>query len=574
MTAPDSRLDSSKADRPGRFGQLFAILFLVAFTYLVRLPYLEVPLERDEGEYAYIAWRMEHGEIPYRDVFNQKAPGTFVVYWLTFAVLGKSARAIHLAGGAFVALEVILLYMLACRFVKRPIAIGAAMLCAWLIAGPTLQGCTSNTETFGVPFIVLAVLLSVRARQRDCWWEFLLAGMSVGIGSLMKQPILFFGAVPLALSLWPGETSNEKRFSILRPLSVGMGIVLVWLPVLVFYVAHSSLTEMIYWVWTHNLQYAGNTTPARTAMRLKQQFVRLYFSYWFLFVLAVVGLVTRIRRRANVTLLFVVWVAASILAVGGGHIYRHYFLMAVPVVLILAAVGFQYLWDLLGRLGSGRMIVRTGLILLALTFPVVDNVPDAVLATRDIHALSHKIYHVHIFSVSPMVGSWVKQMTRPDETIYVFGTEPQILFYAQRRHCTNHILTDPLFGPYERSQEFQEQVKQDILRHRPPVVVEVKLGSSVLMRTTEAPLFKFIRPFLGAEYVEVAGVELLAPGAPRVLLGRKQLSQWEKKIFEHIRKMEKQNVPRKEIENFIYSQVPKLIVHLRKDLLDRLPNGW
>ncbi len=42
MTAPDSRLDSSKAGRPDWFGRLFVSLFLIAFTYLVRLPYLDI----------------------------------------------------------------------------------------------------------------------------------------------------------------------------------------------------------------------------------------------------------------------------------------------------------------------------------------------------------------------------------------------------------------------------------------------------------------------------------------------------------------------------------------------------
>ncbi len=122
---------------------------------------------------------------------------------------------------------------------------------------------------------MLTVLLSVHARRRGWWWEFLLAGVSVGIGLLMKQSILSFGAVPLALSLWPGESPNGKRFFPFRPLSVGRGIVLVWLPVFIYFTAHDSLTEMAYCIFLHNLQYAGSSTTARILMRLKRRFGQL-----------------------------------------------------------------------------------------------------------------------------------------------------------------------------------------------------------------------------------------------------------------------------------------------------------
>ena len=71
------------------------VLAVVAFA-LVRVPYLSLPLERDEGEYAYLAQRMLAGEPPYRDAFDQKPPGVFAVYAGAFAVLGETVEAIHL----------------------------------------------------------------------------------------------------------------------------------------------------------------------------------------------------------------------------------------------------------------------------------------------------------------------------------------------------------------------------------------------------------------------------------------------------------------------------------------------
>ena len=65
------------------------------FALLLRLPIAAIPLERDEGEYAYIAQRWMHGDVPYRDAFNQKLPGAFIIYAFIERVIGTTPSAIH-----------------------------------------------------------------------------------------------------------------------------------------------------------------------------------------------------------------------------------------------------------------------------------------------------------------------------------------------------------------------------------------------------------------------------------------------------------------------------------------------
>jgi hypothetical protein len=44
---------------------------IVLLTAAVRVPCIDYPFERDEGECAYIAWRLGHDELPYRDWVDQ-----------------------------------------------------------------------------------------------------------------------------------------------------------------------------------------------------------------------------------------------------------------------------------------------------------------------------------------------------------------------------------------------------------------------------------------------------------------------------------------------------------------------
>src|SRR2546423_10451642 len=78
-----------------RLPRLAACLGVVAVALLLRWPLASIPLERDEGEYAYIAQRWLRGDVPYRDAFDQKPPGAFAAYAVTFGLLGESIGAIH-----------------------------------------------------------------------------------------------------------------------------------------------------------------------------------------------------------------------------------------------------------------------------------------------------------------------------------------------------------------------------------------------------------------------------------------------------------------------------------------------
>src|SRR5690348_4867189 len=57
-----------------------AVLLAMTVAVLMRLPALRLPLERDEGAYAYIANLWLHGGLPYRDVFDHKPPLLYLLY--------------------------------------------------------------------------------------------------------------------------------------------------------------------------------------------------------------------------------------------------------------------------------------------------------------------------------------------------------------------------------------------------------------------------------------------------------------------------------------------------------------
>src|SRR5436853_2153373 len=114
MQAADSK-SGAIARRP----LLLALALIIAITAAARAPLLSVPFERDEGEYAYIGWRLGAGELPYRDWIDQKPPGIFWIYRLALSLPGDPVRAVHLAALICSAASACALFLLARHFMSH-----------------------------------------------------------------------------------------------------------------------------------------------------------------------------------------------------------------------------------------------------------------------------------------------------------------------------------------------------------------------------------------------------------------------------------------------------------------------
>ena len=62
----------------------------------VRLRLAAIPLERDEGEYAYSGQLLLEGLAPYQLAYSVKLPGTSATYAAIMAVFGQTPKGIHL----------------------------------------------------------------------------------------------------------------------------------------------------------------------------------------------------------------------------------------------------------------------------------------------------------------------------------------------------------------------------------------------------------------------------------------------------------------------------------------------
>src|SRR3954467_14230577 len=119
--APSAKLDHSRekswiAHRPIAHA-LFALI--LTLNCALRFHLRNIPLERDEGEYAYAGQLMLQGIPPYKLAYNMKLPGTYVAYALIMSMFGQTISGIHVGFLLVNAATIALVFLLGRRLVNE-----------------------------------------------------------------------------------------------------------------------------------------------------------------------------------------------------------------------------------------------------------------------------------------------------------------------------------------------------------------------------------------------------------------------------------------------------------------------
>ena len=100
------------------------VAIIIAITAGLRFRLLDVPLERDEGEYAYAGQLILQGIPPYLHIYNMKMPGIHAAYASILAVFGQTQTGIHLGLLVINTLTIILVFLLA-AFLKTSVVVSS-----------------------------------------------------------------------------------------------------------------------------------------------------------------------------------------------------------------------------------------------------------------------------------------------------------------------------------------------------------------------------------------------------------------------------------------------------------------
>ncbi len=482
----------------GRALPWLAVLLVLVFVACVRLRVLTMPLERDEGEYAYAGQLWIQGIPPYQLACNMKLPGTYFAYALGMAVFGQTITGVHLTLLVANALTIVFIFLLGRALAGNAVGVAACASYALMSTSTTVLGLAAHATQFVVLFAVPGTLLIWRALQTGNKRTIFFSGLLYGLAFLMKQPGLVFGLFGLAVLLWREKPANFRGEAAGRIIMYLAGLSLPFLLLCVYLSWAGVFTSFWFWTFSYARQYAMATSLSEGWSYLRN-FLRDQFAFYLGFwILAVAGLTLIWRAVDRKSLTFVLGLLAfSFLGTMPGLYFRqHYFVLVLPAFALLLGL-------VLNCLPTARpaWIRFAPAILLAGVMAWDVYLQRWAFFELPPAQLCRAIYGKNPLLEAQTVGDFIRTHSPPQARVAVIGSEPQIYFYAHRHSATQFLYTYPLMENQPFARAMQKTMIGELEAARPEfMVLVVNRYSWMFKDNSETEVLAWAQDFLDANY--------------------------------------------------------------------------
>jgi len=424
---------------------------------LLRLPALRLLLDRDEGEFATLAWLWRAGRgVPYRDWLEQKPPLTLLPHALAQAcfsgdpVLGLRWISLLWSVATVVALFGLVLALGRAgrlggrlRLAPRRLAVAAglgALVAAVLANHVRTQALAANTETWQtLPLLGALAVFFLPSPDSAGPRRWLLGGVLLGLGSLFKQPLL-------AGVLFLPWAAYDPRQGLWKPtLWTSLGAALPWALATACFAVQGAQWDFLNCTLAYNQGYVAQGQSGAW-LRLLGLARGLGPSLAGVLGLAVLGW-RALGRDGAPRRMVAAWLAMGLAALAAsGRYYPHYALLLLAPLALLAGFGLVDLWSPWpGRRVPGAALALRGVLLaLAVGSYFVEDA-GLWLKTNPADATLY-VYHVRTFATAPDAAAEVQRLCPPQQRLFIWGDEAELYFLSRREPATRFLFLYPFTG--------------------------------------------------------------------------------------------------------------------------------
>ncbi|MDB6028458.1 MAG: hypothetical protein JWM68_4681 [Verrucomicrobiales bacterium] len=497
-----------------RWGAWLLLLLIIAFAASIRIRIADMPLERDEGEYAYAGQLLLQGIPPYDLAYNMKLPGTYAAYAVLMGVFGQTPRGIHLGMTLLNAVAIFLMFLLGRKLFNPVAGLVSAASFALLSCCHTSLGMAAHANHFVVLFAVAGLLVLLRAQDSNSPVIYFSSGLLLGMSFLMKQQGVFFilfGVFSIILHFWCNRPWKWRLLSsLLGSFSLGC-IVPFGLTCLILWRA-GVFGKFWFWTFNYASEYATSVPLSKAFSPFRSNFTNSFEYSGFFWVLALAGIILSlfVKPARGKAIWLLVLLFFSFCALSVGFYFRgHYFLLLWPAVSLLAGAAVALAKTLLPH----KALHQGMLIAVCAGFFAHSIYLNRLFFFR----LTPKQLMVALYSGNPFgpaeaLARYIRENSSKEARIAVLGSEPEIYFLADRHSATGYIYTYGLMEAQPFALQMQKEMAAEIEAGAPEFIAMIQFNFSWLRRSDSNPfILEWLNRYTANQYEIVALLIILAP---------------------------------------------------------------
>lgn len=334
------------------------------------------------------------------------------------------------------------------------------------------------TESLSLPFILISLYYFVRftLNKKDFTWkESLLTGICFAVVLLLRVNIATLWIIYyIYLFVKLIKEKEIKHLLYIIGFSI-IGVILVFLPVILYLVNNGALKDFIDSYLIFNLIYTseikGNILEVVNYF-ISQKYIIALVAILYIFLICIKR---KLNKKENELIIvnFIYFLFTFYIIIFPQRGYLHYLITMLPTLIVPISISLKYI-----EMKKKHVIIILGILLLYLLFwQIIINI---------------KLENSHNVQFNKNISKKVQQLTRKEDNVVVLGNRA-IIYLLSERDYRGKYLYQPSIVNINR--EYTEKIINDIKTNLPDAIV-------FLWNTEETTEFKIeIQEILDEMYI-------------------------------------------------------------------------
>lgn len=456
------------------------ILLIGAVIGSVSLTY---PFGRDQAIFAYAGKLLLEGKMNYLHVFDLKPPGIHFLFAFIQFISGESMLGARIFDIIWQSATAFLILLLAYRLTEEKLlSVVASFFYVFLYFRQDYWHTLQTDGSLNL-FFVLSILLLILNNNSHSFIRIFLGGVLFAAALLFKYTIISF--LPLLFIAFLLDRKYVFSLRVKNILVYTLGIVLVSGIIVLLYYITGALNAFYDIQFIQTPLYTKIAYETESAKYVWDQVLKLftYSVYSPLIFLSLFGMIYILYKKkiAFVNLVIFFWIIASLFSlIVQWKFYYYHFLVIIPSLTIGSVYGLSIIKSVFKRKPNFYRVTFaafiTGLVVFGFK-PYIQNY-DTLYSFVTGKETLNDVYikngftsdSVFMISKTFRAIDVVKQETKIDDGIYVWGFDPLIYYLSDRKCVSRFIYNFPLLWKAENS-EFRREFMVEIVKKNPKLIV-------------------------------------------------------------------------------------------------------